>query len=89
MARPASYSVIFGTTSLWLTGTYAFDGTGNVKAIGTSSFCDGFDSGLGVSREPIARSSRGPGGRPRCDRPLTGKEKKWLQEAGWTLPDAG
>ncbi len=36
--HPASFLVTYGTTSLWLTGTYAFDGTGNVKAIGTSSF---------------------------------------------------
>lgn len=36
--RPASYQAAYGGVTLWNTGSYAFDGTGNVKAIGGSAF---------------------------------------------------
>ncbi len=38
MARPASFQAAVSGTTLWSTGTYQYDGVGNVKAIGGSSF---------------------------------------------------
>ena len=38
MRRPASYTVTSGATTLWSSGTYSYDGAGNVGAIGSSSF---------------------------------------------------
>ena len=39
MRRPASISVTTPTSvSRWTSGTYAYDGAGNVKAIGTHTF---------------------------------------------------
>jgi len=44
LGRPAAITAAFGSTPRWSTGTYAYDGAGDVKAIGSSSF--GYD-GLG------------------------------------------
>ncbi len=38
MARPASLTATRGAATLWSDGTYAYDGSGNVKAIGTQTF---------------------------------------------------
>lgn len=38
MARPASITAFRGATSLWNTGTYSYDGAGNIKRIGPSYF---------------------------------------------------
>ncbi|HEV7669329.1 MAG TPA: polymorphic toxin type 28 domain-containing protein [Thermoanaerobaculia bacterium] len=38
MARPASITAFRGTTSLWNTGGYSYDGAGNIKRIGSSYF---------------------------------------------------
>jgi RHS repeat-associated protein len=38
MPRPASIKVQNGATTRWDTGSYAYDGAGNVKAIGTHNF---------------------------------------------------
>ncbi len=38
MLRPASLTTRRGATTLWATGTYAYDGAGNVKAIGQDWF---------------------------------------------------
>src|SRR6185436_5066958 len=44
MARPAGLTAMSGSTTLWSTGTYSYDGTGNIKAIGTSSETYTYDS---------------------------------------------
>jgi len=36
--RPASIQAKLGATTLWSTGTYGYDASGNVKAIGTSTY---------------------------------------------------
>ncbi len=38
MSRPASFSTARGTTQLWDTSTYSYDGAGNIKRIGPSWF---------------------------------------------------
>ncbi len=38
MVRPASITAVRGTTSLWNTGAYSYDGAGNIKRIGPSYF---------------------------------------------------
>lgn len=38
LPRPASFQATAGMTTLWSTGTYAYDGEGNVRAIGSASF---------------------------------------------------
>ena len=38
MARPASYSTTGATSNNWTSGTYGYDGAGNVTAIGGSTF---------------------------------------------------
>jgi len=38
MMRPASITAKFGTTTQWTTGSYSYDGSGNVTAMGTSWF---------------------------------------------------
>ena len=38
MPRPRTISIATGTASHWTSGTYAFDGAGNIKAIGDKSY---------------------------------------------------
>jgi RHS repeat-associated protein len=45
MPRPASITVKKGATQLWTSGSYAYDGSGNISAIGAKSY--GYD---GVNR---------------------------------------
>ena len=43
MARPREIKVARGTTTHWVSGTYEFDGAGNIKTIGSLSYTyDGF-----------------------------------------------
>ena len=44
MARPSGISAASGQSTLWSTGTYTFDGTGNIKKIGTNSETYSYDS---------------------------------------------
>lgn len=38
MARPSSITATFSTTTYWNSGTYQFDGSGNIKAIGADDY---------------------------------------------------
>lgn len=55
MPRPAAIQATAGASTLWNTGGYAFDGTGNVRAIGSSTFL--YDA---VSRLTSASMITGP-----------------------------
>ena len=70
MARPASYSTTGATSNNWTSGTYSYDGAGNVTAIGGSTFTYDAVSRLTASSVKIGVVA-GTGTRRRRQSPTT------------------
>lgn len=56
IARPAGMTAANGTTTLWTAGTHAYDGAGNLKAIGTQTFV--YDSLSRISQGTVGGSTQ-------------------------------